>query len=75
MPCAEVFVQLKYSRRRESFAVGHFGHKVGIWKSANSYTERNHFSRCVFFERRRLSNENYKRISCYSFNEYTMVCC
>ena len=37
--CAEVFVQLKCSRRRQSFAVGHFGHKVCIWKSANSHIE------------------------------------
>ncbi len=26
--CAEDFVQLKCSRQRQSFAVGHFGHKV-----------------------------------------------
>ena len=37
--CAEDFVQLKCSRQRQSFAVGHFGHKVCIWKSANSHIE------------------------------------
>lgn len=37
-----------FSRQREWFAVERQRHMVGIWKSANTYTELNHFSRCVF---------------------------